>query len=126
MRRHGVRGKTVNLKIRYSNFRTITRAQTLPVPTQSTRELEEVVDQVFARVELEGRSVRLLGMGVSNLSRREKTQGLLFDNEDREKTNRLDTIKDQIKDRFGHAAVRRATSMEHEIGHRPDPRVNDE
>ena len=126
MRRHDVRGKTVNLKVRFSDFHTITRAQTIPEPTFSTRELETVVDEIFQRVDLQGRSVRLLGMGVSNLCRKKLTQGLLFDGEEREKTGRLDSIKDQIKDRFGHDAVRRATSMEHNIGHRPDPRVNDD
>lgn len=126
MRRHDVRGKTVNLKIRFSDFHTITRAQTAPDATSSTRELERVVDEIFERIELEGRAVRLLGMGVSNLSRNDLTQGLLFDGEERKKTDRLDSIKDQIKDRFGHSAVRRATSMEHEIGRRPDPRVDDE
>jgi DNA polymerase-4 len=125
MRRHSVRGKTVNLKIRFSDFATITRAQTMTVPSASTRELESVVDQIFSRVDMSGRAVRLLGMGVSNLTRNEQTQGMLFDGEEREKTDRLDSIKDQIKDRFGHLAVRRGTSMEHKIGHRPDPRVND-
>lgn len=126
MRRHDVRGKTVNLKVRFSDFHTITRAQTIPEPTFSTRELEVVVDEIFQRIDLQGRPVRLLGMGVSNLCRKKLTQGLLFDGEEREKTGRLDSIKDQIKDRFGHDAVRRATSMEHNIGHRPDPRVNDD
>ena len=125
MRRHFVRGKTVNLKIRFSDFATITRAQTMIEPTSSTDELESVVGQIFSRVELNGRAVRLLGMGVSNLTRNEQTQGMLFDGEAREKTDRLDTIKDQIKDKFGHLAVRRGTSMEHEIGHRPDSRVNE-
>lgn len=126
MRRHHVRGKTVNLKIRFSDFHTITRAQTISDPTFSTRELDLVVSEVFQRVDLQGRAVRLLGMGVSNLCRDKPTQGLLFDGEERAKTSRLDTIKDQIKDRFGHDALRRATSMEHNIGHRPDPRVNDD
>lgn len=126
MRRHDVRGKTVNLKVRFSDFYTITRAQTISEPTYATRELEFVVEEVFQRIDLEGRAVRLLGMGVSNLCRDKPTQGLLFDGEERAKTNRLDSIKDQIKDRFGHDAVRRATSMEHDIGHRPDPRVNED
>ncbi len=126
MRRHSVRGKTVNIKVRFSDFHTITRAQTLAECTRSTRELELVVENVFNRIDLQGRAVRLLGMGVSNLNRNDLTQGMLFDGEEREKTDRLDSIKDQIKDRFGHSAVRRATSMEHEIGRRPDPRVADD
>lgn len=121
MRRHDVRGKTVNLKIRFSDFHTITRAQTSPEPTNSTQDLERAVKEIFSRVDLERRAVRLLGMGVSNLSRKEFRQGLLFDNEERKKSDRLDIVKDQIKDRFGHSAVQRATSLEHEIGRRPKP-----
>ena len=126
MRRHDVRGKTINLKIRFSNFHTITRAQTLPEPTFSTEDLADVVEQIFTRVELDDRAVRLLGMGVSNLTHGKLQQGFLFDQEKREKSDRLDEVKDKIKDRFGHMAVRRGSSVEHNIGHRPDPRVNDD
>ena len=52
-------------------------------------------------------------------------QQMLFDNEERSRNARLDEMQDQLKDRFGHDAIRRGTSVEHDISRRPDPRVND-
>ncbi len=125
IRRHEVRGKTVNLKIRFSDFQTITRAQSLPEPTSSTQEFARVVEEVFARLVLEGRSVRLLGVGISNLVRKEKQQGLLFDGDKRASADRLDSVQDSIKEKFGNKAVRRASSLEHGIRYQSDPRVDD-
>ena len=124
MRRFELRGRTVNLKIRYSNFHTITRALTMTEATASTVELERAVDQIFSKLKLDG-PVRLLGMGVSNLVGGDMQQGTLFDSEDRKKEGRLDTVKDEIKEKFGHLGVRRGSSVEFGIGHRPDPRVED-
>ena len=67
--------------------------------------------------------LRLLGMGISNLSDRTAIQQKLFDRTAEEKSRRLDQTTDKIKDRFGDIAVRRATSLEFDIRHRPDPSV---
>ena len=124
MRRFELLGRTVNLKIRFSDFHTITRALTLAAPTASTVELERAVDQIFSKLEFNG-PVRLLGMGVSNLVGGDMQQGTLFDSEEREKRERLDSVKDEIKEKFGHLGVRRGSSVELGSGHRPAPRVED-
>ena len=56
--------------------------------------------------------VRLLGMGVSGLDETGLVQGLLFDQEIREKQSRLDAVADDAKEKFGTGAIRRGSSLE--------------
>lgn len=63
-----VGARTVQIKVRYPNFDTITRAVTLKEPTASARLLQVIGRMLFRhRVNRGDRGVRLLGMGVSNL-----------------------------------------------------------
>lgn len=124
LRRYDIRGRTVQIKIRFADFRTITRSLSLSEPSSSSQELETAVKELFERVDIDD-GVRLVGMGVSNLTTKAVKQQMLFDNEERSRDARLDEMKDQLKDRFGHDAIRKGTSVEHEISRRPDPRVKD-
>ena len=127
MRCHSIVGRTVQIKLRYSNFETITRAETIQEPTNSTVPLHDVAHRLLCD-NLSGikRGIRLLGMGVSNLSHDRHVQQMLFDRAATEKSRQIDKTTDLIRDRFGSFAVNRATSLEHGIKHRPDPRVNEE
>ena len=126
LRRHAIFGKTVQIKVRYSDFRTITRARTLPVPTQSSRVLWETAQELLTTVRHESdQAVRLLGMGVRNLSGNQKKQQSLFDQDEQIKSSRIDETADSILDRFGSGAVNRASSLEHQIKFRADPRIED-
>ena len=132
LRRHQILGKTVNLKIRFSDFKTITRASTLSQPSNSSRELSQLAAEILVNaISPDGsprldQGLRLLGMGVSNLSRpAEKIQKLLFDQDNKDKHERFDRANDEIKDKFGVAAVQRASSIQHKIKHRNGPLLND-
>jgi len=114
LRRHQLRGRTVQIKVRFADFRTITRSQTLTEPTNSTDELWQVASELLTtRMPVERQPVRLLGMGVSDLHRGGKVQGNLFDNEDRERESRIDEVGDQVRDRFGSQALRRGATLDH-------------
>lgn len=126
LRRYDIRGRTVQLKIRFSDFHTITRSFSISEPSNSTRELWDIARTVLHKeLDPTHRPVRLIGMGVSNLSRPETVQKTLFDEEDKSKLANLDRASDAIREKFGHAAVRSAKVIEHNVRHRPDPRVND-
>ncbi|MCW7538676.1 DNA polymerase IV [Aquabacterium sp. A7-Y] len=66
--RKGYVGKTIGLKLRYDNFKTVTRDLTLPGPTQDPRVIRQAAGQCLKRVPLE-RRLRLLGVRVGSLSR---------------------------------------------------------
>jgi DNA polymerase IV len=72
---HGYRGRTVTLKIRLRPFRTYTRSRTLEAPTAEAVLVGQVARSLLERVELDA-PVRLLGVGLSGLSREEAEEGL--------------------------------------------------
>jgi DNA polymerase-4 len=123
LRRHKIYGKTVQIKVRYGDFQTLTRSKTMALPSQTTHELWVTAQDMLTSVRSENqRGVRLLGMGVSNLSKNRKQQQLLFDQDETEKSNRMDETTDSIRDKFGSSALKRASSIEHNIKYRADPK----
>jgi DNA polymerase IV len=69
LREAGLAGRTVTLKLRFDDFRTITRGRTLPVATDTDPELHAVAGELLARLQLGRSPVRLVGVTVSNLQR---------------------------------------------------------
>lgn len=127
LRRHSIFGKTIQMKLRYANFDTITRSITIGQPTHTTEVLWEAARGLLQKAREENhRSVRLLGMGVSNLTREEKVQQSLFDQDEQVRANRMDEAVDSIRDRLGNSAVQRGSSLAHDVRYRSDPRVDDE
>lgn len=124
LRRHKILGKTVQLKLRFPSFQTITRSKTLREPTDSSDQLIQASRELLTEnSDALGRGIRLLGMGVSNLSHDRPVQQTLFDQEEKSKREQLDKTTDLIRDKFGSPALRRATSLEHKIKYRSDPRA---
>jgi DNA polymerase-4 len=80
LRDRGLRGRTLTLKARFSDFRTVTRTRTLDFPTNLGPRLFRVACELLARVERQ--PLRLLGISVSKLEDvRSPTQGQLFNGE---------------------------------------------
>ena len=108
LRRQGLRGRTVFIKVRYADFHTVTRSESLDAPSNVTRELYLTAARLLqAQLARSPQPVRLLGMGASVVTGEELEQGQLFEAEAREQQRRIDTVVDSIKSRFGHRALRR-------------------
>lgn len=115
LRRHDIQGRTVELKIRFADFKTITRSVTLPQPTNVTQELLAAGAELLAtRLPKDHLPVRLLGFGVSGLDRPRAVQQQLFADPLRERHQQLDRVTDQIAEKFGRKAIRRSTGLEKE------------
>lgn len=123
LRSHEIQGRTVHLKIRYSNFDTYTRSRSVSPATNSTNQLWSVALQLLTSA-LPSRPlvVRLIGLGVSNLQKQRPVQQSLFTEEQDEKGTRLDQVADTIRNRFGTASLRRASTVQHNAKHQPRPR----
>jgi DNA polymerase-4 len=66
--RKGYVGKTIGIKLRFEDFKTVTRDHTLAAPTAEPRLLRRVAGECLKRVDL-SRRLRLLGVRVASLSR---------------------------------------------------------
>lgn len=64
--RHEFKGKTVVLKLKFDNFKQITRSKTLFTPVDSVEVLRRVSEELLAAVEFHGREIRLIGLTVGN------------------------------------------------------------
>jgi DNA polymerase IV len=124
LRNNNIRGRTVQLKVRYGNFDTITRSKSLTEPTNVTDQLWAVVSELFASgLPARPLIVRLIGMGVSNLQPTQAVQRSLFDDaETDDRGAKLDAVADQIRNRFGNTSLRRASTFQHKAEHKPRPR----
>jgi DNA polymerase-4 len=111
LRRHDYRGRTVQLKLRFDNFHTITRVHSLAAPTQVTRELWDTVLNLLNRELAKAPPpVRLIGMGVGGFHEAETQQLGMFD-EARAEAENVDKITDDINARFGDKLLSRARSI---------------
>jgi DNA polymerase-4 len=110
-------GRTVNLKMRYGDFATITRQDGAGHPTDDAGEIYEVASRLLeAERAVDARPVRLLGVGVTGLLRRTQLNLDLFGgvSEPAESTGKkrdLNKAMDRLEDRFGPDTVTRAKTL---------------
>ena len=108
LRLNDLDAKTITLKLRYEDFRTITRSSTFDQPTNTTKTLWQEAEQVFMKWHKKSAgALRLLGFGASGLRHAGSGQRQLFEEPDQEKQKRLDKAFDEIRGKFGHDALRR-------------------
>ena len=110
LRREGLVARTVHLKVRTGDFTTFTRAHTLREPTDLAEAIVTAVRDLYAqRVDLGGRGVRLLGVGVSGLVSRGEIRASLFPDAAATRSRKLAAAEDAVRERLGEDAVTRAT-----------------
>jgi DNA polymerase IV len=108
LRHQGIRARSIELKIRSSDFRTYTRSRSLDQPTDVTAVIWKAAVELFEmRIPKTIFPVRLLGVGATRLVRNALAQGDLFENAWRAKQSALDGAVDQIRARYGTDAIRR-------------------
>jgi DNA polymerase IV len=103
LRKHGIKGKTITLKVKFSNFKTVTRSITLPEATHSTRVIYGTAVKLLLASKLKEK-VRLTGVGVSNFAVGME-QKSLFPNKSLHKQEDLDRALDRIHNKFGRKAI---------------------
>jgi len=112
LRKHDLLGRTVQIKVRYGDFHTITRAASLPHPTNVTHEIWEAAARLLAeRLPERVLRIRLLGVGVSGLAEAGRGQLSLFTDPAHEDQARVDQAVDGIRQRFGTTAVSRGSQI---------------
>jgi DNA polymerase IV len=109
MRSAGVAGRTVTLKVRFADFTTITRSRTLPEATDVTVEVHRAVTRLYDALGLQRARLRLVGVRVEGLVRRETVHHQLVLGERERGWAEADRAVDRATRRFGSAAVRPAS-----------------
>jgi len=109
LRAAGLVGRTVQLKVRFGDFSTITRSTTLPVAVDDARSLADAGRHLLDQVD-PSPGVRLLGLSVSGLAPPAGRQLTLDDAEGAGWLEVADAV-DEIRDRFGSSAIGPAVTM---------------
>lgn len=109
LRRAGLSGRTITVKVRYSSFKTITRSQTFQNPFNSDEVIYEKAKRIMEKVPItEG--VRLLGITVSHLG--EGCGQMDLFNEADEKREKVNIVVDRLKGRYGHSILLHARILD--------------
>ena len=122
LRRHALAAGSVQLKLRYEGFETLTRQAPLARQTREARVLYDACVALLHRTLVGGRGVRLIGLTAINLS--DAQQLTLFDGSDR--TDRVTKSIDAVRGRFGERAITRARLLREaphrrfDFGERPE------
>jgi DNA polymerase-4 len=103
LRDHRLFARTIQLKLRYSDFSTFTRAHTLATPTQVDIDILAEIRALFTR-NWTGKPIRLLGVQVSGLTA-EPGQMSLLGHEQNERWSKAMKAADAMRDKFGERAV---------------------
>jgi DNA polymerase IV len=119
LRRAGLTARTVNIKIRFGDFETRTRARTLSEATDVSTVVLDVARELLAEFDL-GRGVRLLGISLAQLDSVAVVQSTLDltgegESDRQQRTERRAAVEravDEVRDRFGTRSVGPATLVE--------------
>jgi len=109
LREHGLTARTIQIKLRYSDFSTITRAHSLARPTQIDTEIYEEARELFRRNWKAGAKVRLIGVHAAHWG--DSDQLDLLGEEKHERWRGALAAADRLRDKFGESAVGLASGM---------------
>jgi DNA polymerase-4 len=110
LREHGLHARTIQLKLRYSDFSTITRAHSIARGTGLDTELFAEIRRLFHDNWKAGAAVRLLGVHASSWTDGDGQMGLL-DEDRHERWRQTLAAADRLRDKFGESAVSLASSL---------------
>jgi DNA polymerase-4 len=105
-----VYARTIQLKLRYHDFTTITRAHSVERPTQLDTELFDEVRALFRKNWKRGAAVRLLGVHASGFDNDQEQMDLLVD-DTHERWRQAMSAADRLRDKYGESAVSLASGM---------------
>ena len=111
LRQHGLTARTVTVKIRFGDFETITRSQTLSDATDTTDDIWHAARALFDRWAADTfQPVRLIGVTAKDLTH--GGQLMLFAGPAQDRRRRLDEATDRIVAKYGKQAIRRGRALE--------------
>lgn len=114
MRCEGVCARVIRIKLRWSDFTTLTRQVALSAPTDVDGVIAAEAEMLLMKAWQPGRTVRLLGVGGSSLVVRAQQLELWQTNTEKER--KLLTVIDELNEKYGNGAVKRAGHLQQRDG----------
>jgi DNA polymerase-4 len=111
MRSAGFCAKTISIKVRFADFKTITRSKTLDQPISGTKESFEIAKQLYLALKIERARIRLVGVALEGLIPEEDAPEQLLLGQRDVGWKQADSAIDRVKAKFGRASVRPARLM---------------
>ena len=111
MREKGFAAGTISIKVRFTDFKTISRSKTVDLPITGTQEIFEVVKNLYLALNLEDVLIRLIGVSLDSLVEDEEINQMVLG----QRTSgwqQADKAVDRIKNKFGSASLRPARLVE--------------
>ena len=110
LRDKNLRAKTITLKVRFSDFRTITRSRTIADPTNLGEDIFDSVWELFKKDNSSRKQIRLVGVSASSLTETKSKQLSFFEGE-RDRKENLARNLDRLHDKMGERIVRRGSVL---------------
>jgi DNA polymerase IV len=116
LREQRFEARTIQLKLRYSDFQTITRAHSLPQPTSSDHAILTQIRALFHANWRAGEKIRLLGVHVSGFD--SGAGSISFDFDGAERWKQALSAADRLRDKYGDSAVHIGSALKANIRER--------
>lgn len=110
MRKEGLKGKTVTLKVRYNDFRSVSRSHTLLQAIDLDDVIYREARNLLSEVSLK-QPIRLIGVTVNNLTDQSESQLSLF-SETQQGNEILTKVIDLVNDKYGEKSITRARLLD--------------
>ena len=107
MRAKGLAANTISIKVRFSDFKTISRSKTLDLPTTGTQEIFEVAKSLYLSLDLDRVLVRLVGVSLDSLVENDDVTQMVL-GERTSSWQQADRAIDRVKAKFGRSSLRPA------------------
>ncbi len=111
MRADGVKASCVGITIRDNDFKNRSHQRKLNHPTDITDEIYALSKELFAELWDERTPLRLLGISLTGLVKKDEEQSTLFTDQRTERAKRIDMTIDALRSKFGSSVISRATVM---------------
>ncbi len=109
LRCHDLVASTVNLQLRNKDFKDISHQKPLSYLTSSTKEIAKTSKELLKEM-YKGEPIRLVGVRVDNLQEKDEVQMSFFENDT--KQEKLDSVLDGLKKKYGYSSVTRAGELD--------------
>lgn len=101
----------VNVQIKTNEFKVFSHQRKLDFATDSTKIIGKEAKKLLTEI-YNNTPIRLIGVNVSGLVEKEERQISLFENVENEKQKKIDSVLDNIKEKYGYEAITRAGKMQ--------------